>query len=35
MLLVIMAASSSDISGPPTVRAELPEANPMLHPQFR
>jgi hypothetical protein len=27
ILLAIMAASSSDISGPPTMRAALPEAN--------
>lgn len=26
-LLAVMAASSSDISGPPTLRASLPEAN--------
>lgn len=28
VLLAVMAASSSDISGPPTMRAALPEANP-------
>jgi len=28
VLLAVMAASSSDISGPPTLRAALPEANP-------
>ena len=28
VLLAVMAASSSDISGPPTLRATLPEANP-------
>jgi len=27
ILLAVMAASSSDISGPPTMRAALPEAN--------
>ncbi|MEL7012600.1 MAG: sodium-dependent bicarbonate transport family permease, partial [Pseudomonadota bacterium] len=27
VLLAVMAASSSDISGPPTIRAALPEAN--------
>jgi len=27
VLLAVMAASSSDISGPPTMRAALPEAN--------
>jgi hypothetical protein len=27
ILLAVMAASSSDISGPPTMRASLPEAN--------
>ncbi|MFK8081021.1 MAG: sodium-dependent bicarbonate transport family permease [Granulosicoccus sp.] len=31
VLLSIMAASSSDISGPPTVRAALPEANPSAY----
>ena len=30
-LLAIMAASSSDISGPPTLRAALPEANPSAY----
>ncbi|MEM8632103.1 MAG: sodium-dependent bicarbonate transport family permease [Pseudomonadota bacterium] len=28
VLLAVLAASSSDISGPPTLRAALPEANP-------
>ena len=28
VLLAVMASSSSDISGPPTLRAALPEANP-------
>ena len=28
VLLAVMAASSSDISGPPTLRGALPEANP-------
>lgn len=27
VLLAVMAASSSDISGPPTMRAALPDAN--------
>ena len=31
VLLSIMAASSSDISGPPTIRAALPEANPSAY----
>ena len=31
VLLAIMAASSSDISGPPTIRAALPEANPSAY----
>lgn len=31
VLLSVMAASSSDISGPPTVRAALPEANPSTY----
>ena len=31
VLLSIMAASSSDISGPPTMRAALPEANPSAY----
>ena len=31
VLLAIMAASSSDISGPPTMRAALPEANPSAY----
>lgn len=31
VLLSIMAASSSDISGPPTLRAALPEANPSAY----
>ncbi|MDZ7599858.1 MAG: sodium-dependent bicarbonate transport family permease [Hoeflea sp.] len=30
-LLAVMAASSSDISGPPTLRAALPEANPSAY----
>ena len=30
-LLAIMAASSSDISGPPTMRGALPEANPSAY----
>ena len=30
-LLAIMAASSSDISGPPTLRAALPQANPSAY----
>lgn len=28
VLLAVMAASSSDISGPPTIRCALPDANP-------
>ena len=28
VLLAVMAASSSDISGPPTLRAGIPTANP-------
>jgi hypothetical protein len=28
VLLAIMAASSSDVSGPPTLRASIPTANP-------
>ncbi|MCF6444833.1 sodium-dependent bicarbonate transport family permease [Nereida sp. MMG025] len=31
VLLSIMSASSSDISGPPTMRAALPEANPSAY----
>ncbi|WP_425039826.1 sodium-dependent bicarbonate transport family permease [Primorskyibacter sp. S187A] len=31
VLLSVMAASSSDISGPPTMRAALPEANPSAY----
>lgn len=31
VLLAIMAGSSSDISGPPTLRASLPEANPSAY----
>lgn len=31
VLLSIMAASSSDISGPPTMRAALPDANPSAY----
>ncbi len=31
ILLAVMASSSSDISGPPTMRATLPEANPSLY----
>jgi hypothetical protein len=31
VLLAVMAASSSDISGPPTLRASLPEANPSAY----
>ncbi|MEM6480176.1 MAG: sodium-dependent bicarbonate transport family permease [Pseudomonadota bacterium] len=31
VLLAVMAASSSDISGPPTMRASLPEANPSAY----
>lgn len=31
VLLAIMAASSSDISGPPTMRAALPKANPSAY----
>ncbi|MEL6197796.1 MAG: sodium-dependent bicarbonate transport family permease [Pseudomonadota bacterium] len=31
VLLAVMAASSSDISGPPTLRATLPEANPSAY----
>jgi len=31
VLLSVMAASSSDISGPPTLRASLPEANPSAY----
>ncbi|GAA0778622.1 sodium-dependent bicarbonate transport family permease [Roseibium denhamense] len=31
VLLALMAASSSDISGPPTMRAALPEANPSAY----
>ena len=30
-LLAVMAASSSDISGPPTLRGALPEANPSAY----
>lgn len=31
VLLAVMAASSSDISGPPTMRAAVPEANPSAY----
>lgn len=31
VLLAVMAASSSDISGPPTIRGALPEANPSAY----
>ncbi len=31
VLLAVMASSSSDISGPPTMRAALPEANPSAY----
>jgi hypothetical protein len=31
VLLAVMAASSSDISGPPTMRAALPDANPSAY----
>jgi hypothetical protein len=31
VLLAVMAASSSDISGPPTMRGALPEANPSAY----
>ena len=31
VLLAVMAASSSDVSGPPTLRAALPEANPSAY----
>jgi hypothetical protein len=31
VLLAVMAASSSDISGPPTLRGALPEANPSTY----
>ncbi|PXW66330.1 hypothetical protein C7964_11061 [Loktanella sp. PT4BL] len=31
VLMAVMAASSSDISGPPTLRAALPEANPSAY----
>jgi len=31
VLLSIMAASSSDVSGPPTMRAALPDANPSAY----
>ncbi|MGB7433035.1 MAG: sodium-dependent bicarbonate transport family permease [Ahrensia sp.] len=31
VLLAVMAASSSDISGPPTLRAALPKANPSAY----
>lgn len=31
ILLAVMAASSSDISGPPTLRAALPKANPAAY----
>ena len=31
VLLAVLAASSSDISGPPTLRAALPEANPSAY----
>jgi uncharacterized protein len=32
VLLAVMAASSSDISGPPTLRAAIPSANPAANP---
>lgn len=31
ILLAVMAASSSDVSGPPTIRGALPEANPSAY----
>ncbi|MEM9756980.1 MAG: sodium-dependent bicarbonate transport family permease, partial [Pseudomonadota bacterium] len=31
VLLAVMASSSSDISGPPTMRGALPEANPSAY----
>ena len=31
VLLAVMAASSSDVSGPPTLRAALPDANPSAY----
>jgi uncharacterized protein len=31
VLLAVMAASSSDISGPPTLRAAIPSANPAAY----
>ena len=31
ILLAVMAGSSSDISGPPTLRAALPSANPSAY----
>ena len=31
VLLSVMAASSSDVSGPPTMRGALPEANPSAY----
>jgi len=31
VLLAVMASSSSDISGPPTLRAAIPEANPSAY----
>jgi len=31
VLLAVLAASSSDISGPPTLRAAIPSANPSAY----
>jgi len=31
VLLAVMAASSSDISGPPTLRSGIPKANPSAY----
>jgi hypothetical protein len=31
ILLAVMAGSSSDISGPPTLRAAIPSANPSTY----
>ena len=31
MILAVLAASSSDISGPPTLRAGIPAANPSAY----
>jgi len=31
VILAVLAASSSDISGPPTLRAAIPEANPSAY----